>query len=106
MFNSSKSRPLDPHALTTSDAKPPVALVLYGHADCSLCDRLEAMIEPYLRGPHRETAITLVKRDITSNSAWHKLYRTRIPVLTYGDLVILEGRPDCAQVTHAMARLG
>ena len=64
------------------------------------------MIEPYLRGPRREAAITLVKRDITSNDHWRKLYRTRIPVLTYGDSVILEGRPDPAQVAHAMAQLG
>jgi len=94
------------HAAPTPDPHLPVELVLYGHADCSLCDRLEAMIEPFIRGSHQGVAVTLIKRDITSNSDWHKLYRTRIPVLTYDGLVILEGRPDPAQVAQAMTQLG
>lgn len=51
-------------------------------------------------------AITLIKRDITSNRDWRTLYGAHIPVLTCGDRVILEGRPDLNEVVQAMSQLG
>lgn len=98
--------PIDPHASATPETQDSIKLVLYGHADCSLCDRLEAMIESYLQAPRQNVAIYLAKRDITSNPEWYHRYRTRIPVLTCDDRVILEGRPDRDQVAQALSQLG
>lgn len=77
-------------------------LILYGHGACSLCDRLEAMV----RGHIADGGIVLVKRDITSDRAWLRAYRERIPVLTDADgRVLLEGRPAPEQVAAAIDAL-
>lgn len=78
-------------------------LVLYGKSDCLLCDRLQGLLEPHLYtlGP----AATLEKRDINDNTEWYETYWSRIPVLTYNDEVILEGRPSSTEVDLAFERL-
>lgn len=78
-------------------------LVLYGKPDCLLCDRLQGLLEPHLYtlGP----AATLEKRDINNNTEWYEAYWSRIPVLTYNDEVILEGRPSSTEVDVAFERL-
>jgi len=80
---------------------PLVELILYGKPDCDLCDRLEAMVKPLadVRG------LTLVKRNIEDGPSWVARYRYRIPVLTCGDQVILEGRPKSDDVAHALEQL-
>ena len=75
-------------------------LVLYGKADCPLCDRLEALIRPFLAAD-----LTLIKRDIEDDQQWLRRYRYRIPVLTGRDQVLLEGRPDPAEVARALEGL-
>ena len=74
---------------------PPRVVYLYGHAECSLCDRLEAMIRPL--------QLTVVKRDIRGDPTAFAAYRYRIPVLTDdAGRVLVEGRPDEAQVRAAL----
>lgn len=80
-------------------------LILYGHAGCCLCDRLAEMIQPHLAALGRQRDVELIKRDIADDPAWHAAYRERIPVLTLGDRVILEGRPEPAEVAEAFAGL-
>lgn len=80
-------------------------LILYSCDDCPLCDRLEAVIAPHLAALRQHTTITLTKRDINDDPLWHLLYHARIPVLTLDDRVLLEGRPDDAEATTAMAHL-
>lgn len=78
-------------------------LILYGHADCSLCDRLEAIIHPLIA----DTDVTLVKRDITTDREWLRAYRDRIPVLTdAAGHVLVEGRPEPEDVAAALAKSG
>lgn len=75
-------------------------LHLYGHDECSLCDRLEAMVRPILQ----RGGATLVKHDITTRQVWEIRYGKRIPVLTNADgRVLLEGRPTLEQVTSELA---
>ncbi len=73
-------------------------LILYSHDDCPLCDRLEAMIAPHIE----RLGATLTKRNIKDNRDWLRAYRYRIPVLTLGDDVLLEGRPEADEVERAM----
>ena len=79
--------------------------VLYGHAGCCLCERLEEMIEPYLASLRRSGDVELVRRDIADDPAWREAYRERIPVLVAGGRVILEGRPEPEEVARAFADL-
>jgi len=78
-----------------------VNLVMYVRTACPLCDRLELMMGPYLK----RTGQQLTKHDIDEQQQFHDLYTDRVPVLTHGQQVILEGRPHAAQVEEAMARL-
>jgi len=78
-----------------------VNLVMYVRTACPLCDRLELMMDPYLK----RTGHQLTKHDIDEQQQFHDLYTDRVPVLTHGQQVILEGRPKAAQVEEAMARL-
>lgn len=80
--------------------EPDVAeLVLYGRDGCCLCERLEGMIRQALRG--RRASILL--RNVDTDPRWRSSYGLRIPVLTRGTRVILEGRPDEATVQAALA---
>jgi hypothetical protein len=79
-------------------------LILYGHSDCSLCDRLEAILHPIL--DHADAPLTLTKRDITTNRDWLRTYRERIPVLTDAEgTVLVEGKPEPDDVAAALAPL-
>lgn len=78
-----------------------VNLEMYVRAACPLCDRLELMIYPYLK----RISYQLTKHDIDEQQQFHDLYTDRVPVLTHGQQVILEGRPQATQVEEAMARL-
>jgi hypothetical protein len=80
-------------------------LILYSHAGCCLCDRLEEMLAPHLAALRRRGGVNLFKRDIADDPAWHALYHERIPVLVAGEEVILEGRPEEDEIAAAMHRL-
>ena len=69
-------------------------LIIYGHQDCHLCDRLEQLIQPHLHSlQQRGIDCQLIKRDIHDNEHWLNLYKLRIPVLTIDGREILEGKP-------------
>ena len=78
-----------------------MTLNLYTRDGCHLCYRLAQMIEPWVN----EHRIDLRKCDIETNDAWYEAYWSRIPVLMHDDRVILEGKPDEAQVAAAMQTL-
>jgi hypothetical protein len=52
-------------------------VVLYGKADCHLCDEARALLER-VREDH---PFHLLERDITSDDALHRAYLERIPVV-------------------------
>jgi hypothetical protein len=79
----------------------PVRVVLYTHPACPLCDRLEALLRPWVD----ELGLILDRRDIRDDRRWHDLYAQRVPVAEYDGRVILEGRPEPAEVDAAMTRL-
>jgi len=83
-----------------------VQFILYGHDECSLCDRLEELIQPHLvRMQQAGTDCQLLKRNIRENEHWLTLYRTRVPVLIVDGSEILEGNPTPEQVDRALADL-
>ena len=85
-----------------------VELLLYGSTNCHLCDRLAQLVRPHLKKMQRQPGnkpAVLIKRNIFDNPAWAERYRTRIPVLIVDERVILEGRPEPAQVAEAMRNL-
>ena len=55
-------------------------LILYGKAECELCDRAELLIAPLLQG----SSWTLEKVDIESDEWLLERYGWRIPVLQRG----------------------
>ena len=73
-------------------------LILYGHDTCSLCDRLEAMLQPHL---DRYNA-TLTKQNIKDYPELVRRYGRRIPVLTLDDRVLIEGKPQQDKVIEAL----
>ena len=79
-----------------------VELFLYSHAQCGLCDRLEQLLEHYLKTTCKHTEIKIVKRDINNNPRWQELYKLRIPVLEYRQQIILEGRPSNKEIANAL----
>jgi hypothetical protein len=77
-------------------------LILYSHDDCPLCDCLESLLVPHLEKHN----LSLIKRNIKDNPAWHKAYRHRIPVLVADGREILEGKSDEQTVERVVAMLG
>jgi hypothetical protein len=82
-----------------------VELIFYSHAGCCLCDRLEELIAPHLDSLRKRGEVDLIKRDIADDPVWHDRYHERIPVLTLGERVILEGRPEEEEVQQAFAAI-
>ena len=80
-------------------------LILYGHAQCSLCDRLEELVLIHLGSLSKGNDVTLQKRDINDDPQWRDTYQTRIPVLEHNKQVILEGRPSIDEVARAIDSL-
>lgn len=92
--------------MTESPPSPdaPASLFIYTRPGCHLCDDLltrwvAACDRQGLPGANALPA----KRDITGNPSWLAIYRDRIPVLTWGGQVLLEGRPTNQQVEEAVA---
>lgn len=80
----------------------PLELILYSRPDCYLCDRLERLIEPHLDRLRQDASVTLTKRCVTDDPGWQERYGLRIPVLTCGQRVLVEGRPEPDQVARAL----
>lgn len=73
-------------------------LVLYGHDECGLCDRLERMIGRHLLSGN----LKLVKKNIRDTPDLARRYGNRIPVLTCNGRVLAEGNPSPQQVLDAL----
>jgi hypothetical protein len=80
-------------------------LILYGHDGCCLCERLEEMLRPHLAALRKRGVVDLIKRDIANDANWQELYGERIPVLIAAGDILLEGRPEAAEVRAAFERL-
>jgi glutaredoxin len=55
-------------------------VVLYGRADCHLCDEARAVLERV----RADVPFELVERDIEADDALHRRYLERIPVVEVG----------------------
>ena len=62
-------------------------LILYGRADCSLCDEARELITALLDDRRARNLPTpaLVERDIETDPAWQRAYFATIPVVELGD---------------------
>lgn len=62
-------------------------LILYGRADCGLCDEVRALLQALLADRRARNLPTpaLVERDIDTDPAWQRAYFTTIPVVELGD---------------------
>jgi Glutaredoxin-like domain (DUF836) len=62
-------------------------LVLYGRADCALCDEARDLITALLadRRSRGLPAPALVERDIDADPAWQRAYFATIPVVELAD---------------------
>lgn len=75
--------------------------ILYTKNRCPLCNRLDDLIQPHLA----RIGLPVQKRDVLANEQWRESYGDRIPVLTCDGRVLLEGRPEAAEVVRVFAAL-
>ena len=80
-------------------------VILYGKATCPLCDRLEDAVRPTIEALAQRGEVRFEKRNINDDDSWYDRYWDRIPVLTCDGDVLLEGKPDPSEVTHAVSTL-
>ena len=62
-------------------------LVLYGRADCGLCDETRTFLRELL-SERRDAGLAtpeLIERDIESDPAWQRAFFASIPVVELGD---------------------
>jgi hypothetical protein len=67
---------------------PPLPdLILYGRADCGLCDETRAIVSALLDARRQAGLVTpaLVERDIETDPAWERAFFASIPVMELGD---------------------
>ena len=64
-------------------ASPIPDLILYGRADCHLCDEARAIATALLadRAAAGKPTPTLVERDIDTDAGWHSEFFATIPVV-------------------------
>lgn len=77
--------------------------IFYTKPDCPLCDRLKRLIGPHLDALRGRGPVELIERDIHDAAEWYEQYWDRIPVLTAGACVLLEGNPTEQAVADAFA---
>jgi hypothetical protein len=68
-------------------ATPLPDLILYGRADCALCDEARSIIQALLdrRAAEGRPVPALVERDIATDPAWERAFFASIPVVELGD---------------------
>jgi len=67
--------------------RPLPDLILYGRADCGLCDEARDLLQALLADRRARDLPTpdLVERDIDPDPAWQRAYFATIPVVELGD---------------------
>ena len=82
-------------------------LLFYTKRGCELCDRLKAMILDEI-GDNDRPGLRLVEIDIERDPGLIEQFRYRVPVVVLSppDEVILEGRPEAAEVAKALDAVG
>jgi len=63
--------------LTRRRAATPISVILWGKADCSLCDRAGQILDRIAR----DYPLRIEKRDITADPVDHERFRYVIPVV-------------------------
>ena len=76
-------------------------LVFYTRSNCSLCNRLEAMIAAVIDDDGRSD-LRLIVIDIDDDPGLIEQFRFRVPVVMHEDAVLLEGKPDEQEVRQAL----
>jgi glutaredoxin len=74
-------------------------VVLYGKADCHLCDEARAVLERV----RSEAPFELVERDITTDEGLHRRYLERIPVVEVDGEEAFEFFVDEAELRRRLA---
>lgn len=74
-------------------------LILYTRRGCGLCDRLRVLLNVYL---DEDPALLLREVDVAQDPGLLEQFGLRIPVLMFGDEIILEGRPSECDVRRAI----
>jgi glutaredoxin len=74
-------------------------VVLYGKADCPLCDDARAVLEQV----RADVPFELVERDIEADDALHRLYLERIPVVEVAGEEAFEFFVDEAELRRRLA---
>jgi glutaredoxin len=77
-------------------------VVLYGKADCHLCDEARAVLERM----RAETPFELVERDIAADEGLHRRYLERIPVVEVDGEEVFEFFVDEAELRRRLAIVG
>jgi glutaredoxin len=77
-------------------------VVLYGKADCHLCDEARAVLERV----RAETPFELVERDIAADEGLHRRYLERIPVVEVDGEEVFEFFVDEAELRRRLAIVG
>ena len=77
-------------------------LILYGRADCSLCDETRDLLHALLEDRKRRglPSPALIERDIDSDPSWQRAFFASIPVVELG-----ERRIEMANSLAALRRL-
>ena len=75
-------------------------IVLYGKADCELCDEMKAVVDEV----RRDTPFTLETVDITHDPALLAAYGNDIPVLIVDGRKAFKHRVDAAALRRRLAR--
>ena len=75
-------------------------VVLYGKADCALCDEMKAVVEAV----RRETPFALQIVDIEGDAALEAAYGLEIPVLVIDGRKAFKVRVDAPSLRRRLAR--
>ena len=78
---------------------PPITVVLYGRADCHLCDDARVVLERV----RADVPFDLVERDIERDEALHRRYLERIPVVEVAGEEVFEFFVEEAELRRRLA---
>jgi hypothetical protein len=79
-------------------------LILYGRADCGLCDEARTIVSALLDARQRAGLVTptVIERDIETDTTWERAFFASIPVIELGDRR-LELATSAARVRRLLA---